>query len=155
MTTRMRNMMAAVVATVLGVPLVAQQPAADAQGQPAATKRVIVVSLEDRELALVVDGQVKKVYPVAVGKPSTPSPVGTFTIARRVMNPTYSATTAAWFFRGHEQIRWARGGWSPEHFRLRNSRNQCAELDREGCVAWMHSPGEKRSGRTLPNGRSG
>jgi hypothetical protein len=27
---------------------------------------------------------------VAVGKPSTPSPVGTFTIARRVMNPTYS-----------------------------------------------------------------
>ncbi|MFZ0746681.1 MAG: L,D-transpeptidase [Terracidiphilus sp.] len=52
-------------------------------------KRVIVVSLEDHKLALVEDGQVKKVYPVAVGKPSTPSPVGTFTIERRVMNPTY------------------------------------------------------------------
>ena len=52
--------------------------------------RRIVVSLEDRELALVEDGQVKKVYTVAVGKPSTPSPVGTFTIERRVMNPTYS-----------------------------------------------------------------
>jgi lipoprotein-anchoring transpeptidase ErfK/SrfK len=52
-------------------------------------KRVIVVSLEDRKLALVEDGQVKKVYSVAVGKPSTPSPVGTFTIARRVANPTY------------------------------------------------------------------
>ena len=25
-----------------------------------------------------------------MGKPSTPSPVGTFTIERRVMNPTYS-----------------------------------------------------------------
>jgi hypothetical protein len=46
-----------------------------------ASKRVIVVSLED--------GQVKKVYTVAVGKPSTPSPTGTFTIERRVANPTY------------------------------------------------------------------
>jgi lipoprotein-anchoring transpeptidase ErfK/SrfK len=52
-------------------------------------KRLIVVSLEDRKLALVEDGQVKKVYSVAVGKPSTPSPVGTFTIERRVANPTY------------------------------------------------------------------
>jgi len=57
---------------------------------PATLKRVIVVSLEDRKLALVEDGQVKKVYTVAVGKPSTPSPVGTFTIERRAMNPTYS-----------------------------------------------------------------
>jgi lipoprotein-anchoring transpeptidase ErfK/SrfK len=54
-----------------------------------AAKRVIVVSFEDRKLALVEDGQVKRVYPVAVGKPSTPSPVGIFTIERRVMNPTY------------------------------------------------------------------
>jgi lipoprotein-anchoring transpeptidase ErfK/SrfK len=57
---------------------------------PATHNRVIVVSLEDRKLALVEDGQVKKVYTVAVGKPSTPSPVGTFTIERRAMNPTYS-----------------------------------------------------------------
>jgi L,D-transpeptidase catalytic domain len=54
-----------------------------------ATKRVIVVSLEDRKLALVEDGKVAKIYPVAVGKPSTPSPVGTFTIERRVANPVY------------------------------------------------------------------
>lgn len=53
-------------------------------------KRVIVVSLVDHKLALVEDGQVVKVYPVAVGKPSTPSPVGTFTIARRVANPIYN-----------------------------------------------------------------
>ncbi len=53
-------------------------------------KRVIVVSLEDKKLALVEDGQVKKVYTVAIGKPSTPSPTGTFTIARRVKNPIYS-----------------------------------------------------------------
>jgi hypothetical protein len=62
-----------------------QQPVASA----ATLKRLIVVSLEDRKLALLEDGQVKKIYTVAVGKPSTPSPVGTFTIERRVANPTY------------------------------------------------------------------
>ena len=51
--------------------------------------REIVVSLEDRKLALVEDGKVMKVYTVAIGKPSTPSPVGTFTIERRVKNPVY------------------------------------------------------------------
>jgi hypothetical protein len=62
--------------------------AADASGQ-AVSLRLIVVSLEDRKLALVEDGQVRKVYKVAVGKPSTPSPTGTFTIERRVANPVY------------------------------------------------------------------
>jgi L,D-transpeptidase catalytic domain len=55
----------------------------------ATPERVIVVSLEDRKLALVEDGQVKKIYTVAVGKPSTPSPEGSFTIERRVANPVY------------------------------------------------------------------
>lgn len=71
--------MVLVAALVLAVRAMAQE----------APKRLIVVSLEDRKLALVEDGQVKKVYSVAVGKPSTPSPVGTFTIARRAANPTY------------------------------------------------------------------
>lgn len=65
------------------------QQAATAQAAPV-SKRVILVSLEDRKLALMEDGQVKKVYTVAVGKPTTPSPTGTYTIARRVKNPTYS-----------------------------------------------------------------
>jgi lipoprotein-anchoring transpeptidase ErfK/SrfK len=72
----------------------AQQPAARSSNAVAAAEtnvaqREIVVSLEDHKLALVENGQVVKVYPVAVGKPSTPSPVGTFTIQRRVANPTY------------------------------------------------------------------
>jgi lipoprotein-anchoring transpeptidase ErfK/SrfK len=62
----------------------AQQPAPAPQ-----TGRVIVISVQDRKLALVEDGHVKKVYTVAVGKPSTPTPEGTFTIERRVVNPTY------------------------------------------------------------------
>jgi L,D-transpeptidase-like protein len=63
--------------------------AMQATAQDSQKKRVIVVSIEDRKLALVEDGQVKKIYTVAVGKPSTPSPVGTFTIQRRVANPVY------------------------------------------------------------------
>lgn len=55
---------------------------------PAVT-RTIVVSLADRRLALLEDGVVVKVYPVAVGKETTPSPAGTYTIVTRVTNPTY------------------------------------------------------------------
>jgi hypothetical protein len=69
---------------------VTDEAAEKGQAQAAQThERVIVVSLEDRKLALVEDGQVKRIYSVAVGKPSTPSPRGTFTIERRIMNPTY------------------------------------------------------------------
>jgi lipoprotein-anchoring transpeptidase ErfK/SrfK len=68
-----------VTAMALAVQAMAQQ----------APKRIIVVSLEDRKLALIEDGKVKKIYSVAVGKPSTPSPVGTFAIERRIVNPTY------------------------------------------------------------------
>jgi lipoprotein-anchoring transpeptidase ErfK/SrfK len=49
-----------------------------------------VVSIPERKLVLMEDGAVKKVYPVAVGKASTPSPAGRFTINVRVSNPTYS-----------------------------------------------------------------
>ncbi|WP_348263019.1 L,D-transpeptidase [Telmatobacter sp. DSM 110680] len=75
-------------AAVLGVQAMGQQVAAT-KTVAVPAKRVIVVSLADRKLALVEDGQVKKVYTVAVGKPTTPSPTGTFSIARRVKNPVY------------------------------------------------------------------
>ena len=51
--------------------------------------RRVVVSIPDRTLALIVNDEVVRVYPVSVGKSSTPSPVGTFTIVNRVANPTY------------------------------------------------------------------
>lgn len=84
--------MAAGVAMVLAVQAIGQAVNAASpttSTQTAQARRTIVVSLEDRKLALVEDGQVKKVYTVAIGKPSTPSPVGTFTILRRVKNPVY------------------------------------------------------------------
>jgi L,D-transpeptidase ErfK/SrfK len=53
-----------------------------------ATRR-LVISIPDRKLALIEDGRVVKVYPVAVGKNATPSPSGSFHIVSRVPFPTW------------------------------------------------------------------
>ncbi len=64
---------------------------AQTASQPEVSKssRTILISIPDRKLALLEDGKVLKVFPVAVGKESTPSPEGTFTIKSRVANPAY------------------------------------------------------------------
>jgi lipoprotein-anchoring transpeptidase ErfK/SrfK len=51
----------------------------------------IVVSIPDRKLVLLEGTRVLKVYDVAVGKSSTPSPVGEFQIVNRIPNPTWYA----------------------------------------------------------------
>ena len=56
-----------------------------------APRRRVVVSIPDRMLAVIENDDVVTVFPVAVGKATTPSPVGTFTIVNRVSNPTYYA----------------------------------------------------------------
>ena len=55
----------------------------------AARSRRIVVSIPDRKLALVEDGQVLRTYPVAVGAPLSPSPTGQFKVVSRLSRPTY------------------------------------------------------------------
>lgn len=52
-------------------------------------KRVVLVSIPDRKLALLEDGKVTKVYRVAVGSSASPSPSGEFAIVNRITNPTY------------------------------------------------------------------
>ena len=54
-----------------------------------ATVRWILVSIPDRRLALFENGKVVRIYRVAVGKATTPSPAGEFKIVNRVSNPTY------------------------------------------------------------------
>jgi lipoprotein-anchoring transpeptidase ErfK/SrfK len=54
-----------------------------------ARKRLVLVSIADRKLAVIENGRVVKTYPVAVGKQSTPSPTGKFQIKSRLENPTY------------------------------------------------------------------
>ena len=55
-----------------------------------APTRRLIVDIPARKIALLEDGKVVKIYPVAVGKASTPSPRGVFHIASHVINPTYS-----------------------------------------------------------------
>ena len=54
------------------------------------SSRRLVVNIAARKIVLVEDGKVVKMYPVAVGKHSTPSPEGSFHIASHVVNPSYS-----------------------------------------------------------------
>ncbi len=55
-----------------------------------APSRRLIVNIPARKIALVEDGKVIRMFSVAVGKRSTPSPRGTFHIASHVVNPTYS-----------------------------------------------------------------
>ena len=49
----------------------------------------MLVSIPDRKLAVLEDGRVLKVFPVAVGADDSPSPDGEFQIINRLTNPTY------------------------------------------------------------------
>ena len=78
----------AILAIALGASRVgAAEPARNTDTSLVSARR-IVVSIPDRKLALIENDEVT-VFAVAVGKPATPSPVGTFTIVNRVENPTY------------------------------------------------------------------
>jgi len=63
-------------------------PSHAASTKPAPVRR-IVVSIPDRQLALLEDGRLVKLYSVAVGAPENPSPSGEFQIAQRLENPGY------------------------------------------------------------------
>lgn len=52
-------------------------------------RRVVVVSIPDRKLAVLEGDTVIASFPIAVGAPESPSPTGEFQIVSRVTNPTY------------------------------------------------------------------
>lgn len=52
--------------------------------------RFILISIPDRQLALIDGGQIVKIYPIAVGANDSPSPEGDFTIISRVTDPTWT-----------------------------------------------------------------
>jgi lipoprotein-anchoring transpeptidase ErfK/SrfK len=53
------------------------------------TSRTALVSIPDRKLAVIEEGNVIASFSVAVGAPASPSPTGEFQIVTRVSNPTY------------------------------------------------------------------
>lgn len=64
----------------------AQTTASESHLRP---RRQIVVSLADRKLAVLEEGNVLRIFPVAVGASSSPSPTGAFEIVNRISKPTY------------------------------------------------------------------
>jgi lipoprotein-anchoring transpeptidase ErfK/SrfK len=75
-----------------GVAAAQAGPAPAASNEPVVVQpavRRIVVSIPDRKLALIADGRIVKVYPIAVGASSSPSPTGQFQIVNRLTDPTY------------------------------------------------------------------
>lgn len=54
-----------------------------------APRRQIIISIADRQLAVIDHGQVLKTYPIAVGARGTPSPNGDFVIINHAKDPIY------------------------------------------------------------------
>jgi lipoprotein-anchoring transpeptidase ErfK/SrfK len=52
-------------------------------------QRQIIISIADRQLAVIDNGSVLKTYPIAVGARGTPSPNGDFVIINHAKDPTY------------------------------------------------------------------
>lgn len=52
-------------------------------------KRVVLISIPDRKLAVIEDDTVLATFPVAVGAAVSPSPTGEFQIVTRITHPTY------------------------------------------------------------------
>jgi lipoprotein-anchoring transpeptidase ErfK/SrfK len=78
---------------ILGLLILAFVECSYAQSSPKnaepRVRRVVLVSIRDRRLAVIEDGRVLAYFPVAVGAAVSPSPVGEFEIVRRVANPAY------------------------------------------------------------------
>ncbi|MFM8260545.1 MAG: L,D-transpeptidase, partial [Vulcanococcus sp.] len=69
-----------------------------ARAQPAATTPAptlaILLDLSDREIALLRDGKAVNRWPVVIGAPETPTPVGRFQVQTKVINPVYQSTSS-------------------------------------------------------------
>jgi lipoprotein-anchoring transpeptidase ErfK/SrfK len=85
----------AVLATMLFIAAISALAEEKLKIDPAANKkeeivqRKIIVSIPDRKLALLEGDKAIKIWDVAVGAKSTPSPSGNYTIAKRLIKPDY------------------------------------------------------------------
>jgi hypothetical protein len=87
-------------------PSLAEPQAPAAEASPASTAlvpplppeppvvREVLLELGKRQISLIEGNQVLGRWPVAIGDPSTPTPVGRFTIENMVMNPVYQSTSS-------------------------------------------------------------
>jgi lipoprotein-anchoring transpeptidase ErfK/SrfK len=83
---RIGNLKVAAIFTIL---VVAFDLRGLAQNAPERAKRVVLVSIPDRKLAVLENGEVIARFSVSVGAMVSPSPRGEFAIVSRVANPVY------------------------------------------------------------------
>lgn len=62
----------------------------------AAAALQLQVDLSERQLHVIEDGEITRSYPVAVGKPSYPTPKGSFNIKRIIWNPRWVPPDSKW-----------------------------------------------------------
>jgi lipoprotein-anchoring transpeptidase ErfK/SrfK len=94
---RTMNWRVAVLVLAMTVPSLAQNSAVQSSvvqkplkvTEKRRTQRVVLVSIADRRLAVMENGNVLAYFPVAVGAVVSPSPTGEFEIVNRVANPAY------------------------------------------------------------------
>ncbi|MFM7267520.1 MAG: L,D-transpeptidase [Cyanobium sp.] len=67
-------------------------PAASATTAAITSTREIVLELGKRTISLVDSGKVLGRWPVAIGDPATPTPIGRYNIRNKVVNPQYQST---------------------------------------------------------------
>lgn len=60
---------------------------------PAPLNTQILLDLSQREIALLRDGKAINRWPVVIGAPGTPTPVGRFQVKTKVVNPIYQSTS--------------------------------------------------------------
>ncbi|MBC8014144.1 MAG: L,D-transpeptidase family protein [Sporomusaceae bacterium] len=66
-----------------------RSPSVFAQLNPEMAAPSIIINLPSRTLELYSSGNLVKVYPIAIGKPSTPSPLGNFQITNKEVDPPW------------------------------------------------------------------
>lgn len=100
----------------------------------------IVIQLKSRMLYLYQDNKLYKKYPVAIGKPSTPTPKGNFKVINRQQNPG-----------GIYGSMWI--GLSVPHIGIHGTNEPwlIGKAVSHGCIR-MHNPDVVELAYTVPNG---
>lgn len=86
---RVRTKRSLAFALAIFIVLTARPSIAQTESTNNSATRVVLVSLADRQLAVLEDGNVIARYPIAVGASDSPTPTGEFRIVSRVSHPTY------------------------------------------------------------------
>jgi len=150
---RIRRQQAGMIATVLltltmsGFAQISSSPITANVSAPPRIRRIVLVSIADRRLAVIEDGNVLAYFSVAVGAPVSPSPTGEFEIVNRVADPAYyhdGVVTAA-SEKSPVGTRWI--GLNLKGYGIHGTNAPLSHW--AGGFAWMHPAEESGCGASL------